>query len=272
MGHAVYMADGSDRRDSAPCPFATPEEVLAYDPLTEAGEYAPAKLAERFNEHYRQSVDFYPDTVNMSGTYITMFSGFIALFGWEMLLTALGTDPVAFGALAGRYEAWIRQFFEAFANSDVPVMMVHDDIVWTSGPVVAPAWYREYIFPAYKRLIRPVLDAGKKVLFTSDGTYTEFFDDIVQAGFHGLVFEPTSDMALFAERYGKTHAFVGNADTRTLLTGTRDEIRAEVRRCVDIGRDCPGFFMAVGNHIPANTPVDNALFYNEVFQELRERS
>lgn len=30
-------------------------------------------------------------------------------------------------------------------------------------------------------------------------------------------------------------------------------------------------FMAVGNHIPANTPVENALYYNEVFEQLRSR-
>jgi hypothetical protein len=29
--------------------------------------------------------------------------------------------------------------------------------------------------------------------------------------------------------------------------------------------------MAVGNHIPPNTPVENALYYNEVFEELRGR-
>jgi len=29
--------------------------------------------------------------------------------------------------------------------------------------------------------------------------------------------------------------------------------------------------MAVGNHIPPNTPVDNALFYNEVYEELAQR-
>ena len=32
-----------------------------------------------------------------------------------------------------------------------------------------------------------------------------------------------------------------------------------------------GFFMAVGNHIPANTPVENALYYNEVYEELSRR-
>ena len=83
--------------------------------------------------------------------------------------------------------------------------------------------------------------------------------------------EPGTDMRRIAEAYGKTHVFVGNADTRILLEGSREQIRAEVERCMAIGKDCPGFVMAVGNHIPANTPVENALYYNEVFEELRKR-
>ena len=29
--------------------------------------------------------------------------------------------------------------------------------------------------------------------------------------------------------------------------------------------------MAVGNHIPANTPVENVLYYMQVYQELSQR-
>jgi len=38
-----------------------------------------------------------------------------------------------------------------------------------------------------------------------------------------------------------------------------------------IGKGCAGFFMAVGNHIPPNTPVESALYYNEVYEELSRR-
>lgn len=38
-----------------------------------------------------------------------------------------------------------------------------------------------------------------------------------------------------------------------------------------IGKDCPGFFMAVGNHIPANTPVENSIYCSEVYEELSRR-
>lgn len=50
-----------------------------------------------------------------------------------------------------------------------------------------------------------------------------------------------------------------------------DEVKQEAQRCMDTGKDCPGFFMAVGNHIPVNTPVENALYYNQVYEELSRR-
>ena len=51
-----------------------------------------------------------------------------------------------------------------------------------------------------------------------------FFDDIVEAGANMLVMEPGNDMRGFADKYGKTHGFVGNADTRILLLGTKEDI------------------------------------------------
>jgi uroporphyrinogen-III decarboxylase len=117
----------------------------------------------------------------------------------------------------------------------------------------------------------PLRDSGKKIMYTSDGNYTDFIDDIAACGVNGFVMEPATDMRYVAERYGRTHAFIGNADTRVLLSGTKAEIRAEVERCMAIGKKCPGFFMAVGNHIPPNTPVENAVYYNDVYEELSAR-
>ena len=271
MGHAEYADGGTDRRDTISCPFQEPEEVLNFDPFSAYGPRDHHTLKTEYENHYQQSCRDEPTGVNMTGIYVTMISGFIEIFGWDLLLTAAGLDPVRFGDLANRYSAWIQQYFDALADADVPVVMVHDDMVWTSGAIFKPDWYRRYVFPNLKKQIRPLLDSGQRVIFTSDGTYTEFFDDLVDCGVHGFVLEPTNDMALLAEKYGPTHVFLGNADTRILLTGTKPEIRAEVQRCMDIGKKYPGFFMCVGNHIPPNTPVENALYYNQIYQELSPR-
>jgi hypothetical protein len=271
MGHAEYAAGGVDRRPVGPAPFRTPEQVLSLDFRETYGTISQGDWTRAFEDHYRRNCQETPDLVNMTGIYVTLISGLLEVFGWDMLLFAAGSDLARFGELTNRYATWVMQYFEALAASDVPVVMVHDDMVWSSGPFISPKWYRTYVFPNYRRLIAPLLEAGKRVIFTSDGNYTQFIDDIAQCGVHGFVLEPTTDMATIAERYGRTHAFIGNADTRILLSGPQSAIRAEVERCMAIGKSCPGFFLAVGNHIPSNTPVENVLYYQQVYEELSRR-
>lgn len=271
MGHAEYAAGGVDYNDNIYCPFSDPEEVFDFDPWETYGARDKGELVQRFNEHYRAQCAAFPDQVCMTGTYVTLFSGFIAIFGWDMLLTAAGLDPERLGEVANRYADWMQQFYDALAESEAPVIYSHDDIVWTSGAVIHPDWYRKFIFPNYKKYYAPLVESGKKVIFVSDGNYTEFIDDVAQTGASGFFFEPLTDLRQIVERYGRTHIIIGNADTRILLMGTKEAIRREVERCMNFGRDCPGFFMGVTNMIPANTPVENALYYNEVYEELSRR-
>ncbi len=271
MGHAEYAAGGVDRRDTVYNLYDDPEEVLNFDPWEKLGEKDHKELIARFEAHYRANCAANPDGVNMTGTYVTLISGLIDLFGWDMLLLAAGTDQQRFGDLTNRYASWMQQYYDALAEADVPVIMMHDDMVWSSGAILRPAWYRKYVFPNYQRYIAPVIAGGAKVVFCSDGNFTEFVDDIAACGVHGFVFEPMTSLEYIVQQYGQTHVIVGNADTRILLNGTRADIRAEVERCMSLGKNCPGFFMAVGNHIPPNTPVENALYYNQIYQELCRR-
>lgn len=271
MGHAIYEADGSDWRDTVHCPFTDPEQVLNFDFEAAYGIPDHQEWKTRFEDAWRANRDALPDQVTMTGVYTTLISGLIDIFGWDMLLLSAGHDQARFGALANRYAAWMQHYYNALGDAEVPVVMVHDDIVWSSGPFISPRWYREYVFPNYRKYFAPLRESGKKILFTSDGDYTKFIDDIAACGVNGLVLEPFTDMAYIAEAYGERLAFIGNADTRILLSGSREEIRAEVERCMNIGKDCPGFFLAVGNHIPSNTPVESVLWYQECFEALSRR-
>ena len=271
MGHSEYAPGGVDYDTNIYCPFKDPEEVFALDFMETYGTKDKSALTQRFNEHYRSQCQMFPDTVSMTGTYTTLFSGLIAIFGWDMLLMAGGVDPVRFGEVANRYARWMQPYYDALAESETTLVYSHDDIVWTSGAVFHPDWYRKYIFPNYKKLYAPLVESGKKVIFVSDGDYTEFIDDVAATGAGGFFFEPLTDLKYITEHYGQTHIIIGNADTRILLMGTKEDIRQEVKRCMDLGRHCPGFFMSVTNMIPSNTPVENALYYNEVYEELSRR-
>lgn len=271
MGHAVYTEGGSDYRNEVKSPFKDSDDVLNLDFMETYGVKEKSILVNEYNQHYKSNCILHPHSVNMTGIYVSLVSGLIDCFGWQLMLEAMGDDMDMFGDMTDRYAQWIQHWFNALAESDSPVVMVHDDIVWGTGPFANPTWYREHVFPNYEKLLDPLKKAGKKILYTCDGNFDFFLDDIVACGVDGLVMEPGTDMGIIAKKYGQKLSFVGNADCRVLTHGTNEEIKAEVKRCIDIGRDCPGFIMAVGNHIPPNVPIEKAIYYNDVFQEMAYR-
>ena len=271
MGHAEYVEDASDWRTPKPSPFACAEDVLAFDAVVEYGLPDFDELVAYYEAKYQTGQRTHTGLVFPGGYYKTLVSGCIQTFGWDMFLLGVGTDPVGFDRVLEGFCQLSLHHFRAWAKTSAEAFICHDDMVWSQGAIFQPAWYRERIFPRYARLWSVLKDAGKKVLFCSDGNYTEFVDDIARAGADGFIFEPMTSLERIVETYGQTHVIIGNADCRILAHGSRAEIRAEVERCARLGRDCPGYFFAVGNHIPANVPLDNVLYYLDLCRELGRR-
>jgi len=271
MGHAVYVEDGSDFRPLRASPFETTEDVLNFNAVAEYGLPDFEGLVDYYENWYREE-QAANDQVISGGYYKTIVSGAIEAFGWEMLLRAAGEEPERFGedVLGSIFELSLHHC-KAWARTSIEFFMCHDDMVWTEGPFMSPALYRKYIFPRFKELWRPLREAGKRIIFCSDGTFDMFLDDLADAGADGFCFEPTNDLEMMVRRYGKTHVLMGGADCRTLTFGTKEDIEKELRWVFGMARACPGFVFGAGNHFPPNIPLENALYYFELIEELGKR-
>ena len=261
MGHAEFLEDSSDKRNIKPCPFKDSEDVLSFDAVKEYGLPDMDELVNYYEKCYQDWKRNNPEQVFPGGYYKTLVSGAIDAFGWEMLLIA-AAEKDRFTKVLDSFFKLSLHYYKAWARTSIEVFICHDDMVWTQGPFIHPDFYRQIIFPYYKALWNVLKSVGKKVLFCSDGTWIEFIDDIAAAGADGFIFEPSNNLNIIVEKYGKTHVIVGSkVDCRTLTFGTKEKIKAELDDTLKLARSCPGFIFAVGNHIPSNVPVDNALFY-----------
>ncbi|MFP3904123.1 MAG: uroporphyrinogen decarboxylase family protein, partial [Armatimonadota bacterium] len=229
MGHAEFLEGGVDKRETVSLPFQSPEEVLEFDAVEEYGLY----------DDFDELVQFYQDTHERNwatdaylkpiGFYHTMISACIDAFGWDMFLTAVGVDPEGFDRVLESFTRLNLQIYTAAAQTDAPYFLCHDDMVWTEGAIFHPDWYRKYLFPKYDRLWAPLKEAGKKILFCSDGDFTEFVPDFIDLGVTALIFEPMTDFEYVCKEYGDRIAIISSkADCRTLTFGTKEQIRAEV--------------------------------------------
>jgi hypothetical protein len=252
MGHAVYAGDGSDQRAPATCPFREPEEVWAFDPITEYGlpDFAAQVAAyEAAMQHARTA---WPDQLTTGGYYKTIVSGAIQTFGWDMLLLA-GSDLPKLERVLHGFFRFTQHHMRAWAQTSVEVIMQHDDFVWTEGPFLRPDFYRQAIIPRYAELWRPLRAAGKRIIFCSDGKFTMFMDDLAAAGADGFCFEPCNDFAWVVERFGQSHCLIGSGvDCRDLTFGGWPQVQAAMDRTLALAPRCRGLIWAVGNHLPAN--------------------
>ena len=261
MGHAEFLEEGIDRRDTVTCPFDDVEDVLNFDAVKEYGLPNMDELVQYYERTYQDTRSTNPDQVFTGGYYKTVVSGAIQAFGWDMFLSAAANRERFAKVLQGFAELTLHHA-KAWAKTSIEVYIQHDDMVWSEGAFMHPDFYRKAIFPHYKRMWDVLHDAGKIVLFCSDANFTEFVDDIALAGADGFIFEPMTALDYVVEKYGKTKVIMSSKlDCRTLTFNTPREIKHEIDETLKIAKDCPGFVFAVGNHIPSNIPVDNALYF-----------
>jgi len=245
--------------------FTSPEQVLAYDPAQDMPEESVEQLAARYQQGLDRQRDLVGDLFLVTvGTYKTLFMWPLMTFGWEQFLVASQLDPPRFKQILDGFARVSEKTFEAMALTDAEVVTSHDDICMTRGAVCSPEWLDAMIYPHYRRFWEIVRATGKKVLFLSDGCVNPVADAVFACGADGLFAEPHTDLAPIIETYGRTKVIIGNVDTRVIAYQDRDAIEAEVRRCMAMGRDAPGYFMGVTNEITYNAPVENVMAYFEL--------
>ena len=261
MGHAEFVEGGADRREAIPSPFTDPEQVWDFDAVEEYGLTDFDRLVDFYEAGLRKQREEFPNQLVAGYYYKTIVSGAIQTFGWDMLLQA-AIDPVRFERVLDSFFRYSLHHYKAWAKTSMEIMQCHDDMVWSQGPFMHPDFYRRVVFPRYAELWSELHKMGKKVIYCSDGDWTLFLDDIIAAGADGLTFEPTVSLQTVVNKAGRDHVIVAsNVDCRTLTFGTKEEIKAEIDSTLELARPCPGFVFMVTNHIPANVPIENALFY-----------
>ncbi len=261
MGHAEFLEGGRDKRETRRCPFESVEQVWEFDAVEEYGLPDFQDLVAHYERWHREDEEVNPGQVCPGGYYKTIVSGAIAAFGWDMLLTA-AVDREKFDRVLESIFRLSMHHFRAWAKSDAEVFICHDDMVWSEGPFMHPDFYRSAIFPRYRALWDVLHEEDKVILYTSDGDYTMFLDDLAAAGADGFIFEPLVDFETVVRKFGGTHAIIGSkVDCRTLTFGDRRRIGRQIDETLALAADLPGFLFAVGNHIPSNVPVENGRFY-----------
>lgn len=209
-----------------------------------------------------------------------VMSGYMAPFYFHNLLRGLEqslVDPLAdaefthelLRRLSDFFYAHHRRIFEA-CEGLIDVAQVTDDLGSQSGPLIGVDLYTAFYQPHHKRFIDLCHEFGVKVFHHDDGACRPFLPLLVDMGIDILNPVqwtcPGMEMAGLKKDFGHRVCFHGAIENQGILPfGTPEEVRAEVRHCIDaLASDGTGYILAPCHNLQVNTPVENIIaLYDE---------
>ena len=208
--------------------------------------------------------------------YMAPFYQHNKLRGLEQSLIDPLLEPELTHHLLGRMCEFIhehhRRMFEA-CEGLIDLTQVTDDYGTQHGPMISLEVFREFYRPHLKRFIDLAKSFGIKVFHHDDGAVREFLPDLVEMGIDVLNPIqwrcPGMEIDGLKRDFGDAVCFHGGIDNQqTLPFGSEEDVRAEVRRCIDVlAADHTGYVVSPCHNIQANTPVENIIaMYDEAHQ------
>lgn len=212
-----------------------------------------------------------------------VFCGYMAPFYFHNMLRGLEqslidplSDPEFTHELIRRisdfFYAYHRRMFEACAGL-IDIAQVTDDLGSQTGPLISLEMYREFYAPQHKRFIDLCHEFDIKVFHHDDGACRPFLPLLVEMGIDILNpiqwTCPGMDRVELKQAFGGQICFHGAVENQRILPfGTAEEVRKEVRDCIDLlASDGTGFILGPCHNLQINTPVENIIaMYDEAYR------
>lgn len=252
-------------------PHETLQELEAALPRFPDADAVIRDYTEQFSS---RRACFTPDTL-----FVPSIGGFLDIAyryaGYELFCEGMYDSPELMDHMLDIFAALQSAYLKAVTENRLsPVIVYCDDIAFKSSLLFSPDYLRRHYFPRLQALFKPVIDAGIKVIFHSDGNLRLIMGDLIACGIHGLnPLEKLADMDIvdIRKQYPKL-ALVGGVDCSQLLPfGSRADIRRELTRIMNSIGGMGGLILGSTSEIHNEIPPDNAKYLFDTIHELGAR-
>ena len=250
-----------------------------YRPLQDAENVADLEKYDRWPdannydwEHYSEKIGTLHEKYVIKLPTGGLFENAWRLRGQEQFLIDMYEDPeIPHYIMEKQCNFWcdyVRRAMEV-AGDKVDIIYTYDDIATQASLIMSPQMLEEFVYPYHRRYNAVIKSFGKKILYHSCGSVISQIDQLRQLPIDILnPLQPQAagmDFQYIKDTWGDGLCFHGGIDIQGVLpNGTPDEVRAEVKRVVNILGKNGGYVLCASHNIQNDTPVENILAMYDV--------
>lgn len=190
--------------------------------------------------------------------------------GMEQFLMAMITNPEFVQRATEVYVNRSFVYIEAMLEAGVDAIMTTDDYSDNRGPIMGQKLFRRFVLPGIQRQCEAIHRLGGYFIKHTDGNVWKILDDLVEIGidgWHGIQTNIGMDLAKLKERYGEQLCFFGGVNCETLIGGTPDAIREEVRYAIQHAALGGGLVVTNSNVVQPGTPLENYMTMRQAIHD-----
>jgi Uroporphyrinogen decarboxylase (URO-D) len=178
--------------------------------------------------------------------------------GFAPFVKLLRRDPAFVREVVGYFTALMVASVDACCSAGARVITIGEDLAYKSGPMLSPDTLEKFYGESYRQITATAHRHGAKIAIHCCGNTEDLLERFVEWGFDGAhAFEPSAgnDLARARQKVGDRLCMIGNIDvTETLVSGTREEVEAEVAAAIRDSRG--GGFILTPAHTHAGMSVE----------------
>ncbi len=254
-GSMEYADEGGSTRDlwDTSEQVRSQEQIDAHLPLPD-----PQALLERGDfDLPRQVLADYGDSVFITTPLDTPFSDAYSLLGFQGLMLIQHDRPKLFHYLLERQLECTKRWMEAWAAAGLHG--VYAEEVFTGADLISPRAYDEFVFAYNQPYFQHMRRLGLLAIHYVCGDTIPRLDRIAQLDIAAVGVEESKkkfkiEIEEVVRRVGGRVAVLGNIDAiRYGRNASLEDMAAEAKRQLGIGRQAKGFLLSTGSPFPLDT-------------------
>lgn len=261
----TMMADLVMETEACGSTVTMPEDELAYVTkhiLDDKKKLTKLKVPDPLKDG---RLPYYIEALSLARPHITdAAAGGVICGPWQIAVNLRGAEQIILDTFDDpdfvhdlmKFTTEFARRFGMAINREARVGLSYSEAACSLN-LISPDIYRNFVLPYHRQLVNHFSEKRTGITLHICGYIDPIMEDLVATGISALSIDCYSSLKKLIKVSNRKLVIIGNVDILLFKDGTKKQIEAATKRCIDTAAPYSGYVLSSACEIPPTAPVEN---------------